>query len=293
MKTPRIGVVGSINTDLVTFVARMPEGGETVEAPRFAILPGGKGANQAVAAAKLGAQVMFVGAVGDDIFGENALRDLASHRINTSHLKRVAGVASGVATILVEESGENRILIVKGANGCVTPEDVERAAPALAKCDLILCQFEIPLETIYAVIRLAPGRVVLNPAPAQAGLDLARIRDVAFLIPNESELALMGGEAALLAQGVPALIVTLGARGARLVTARGATEIAPVPVTPVDTTGAGDAFAAAFARYFAGGLGLEAALGRAGAYAALSVTRAGAQPSYLSEAEFEAARLAS
>ena len=299
----RIAVVGSNMVDLVTYVNRMPVKGETVEAPRFEMGHGGKGANQAVAAAKLGAEVVMVTAVGDDSFGDNTIKNLAALGIDTTHVKRVAGMSSGVAPIMVEPSGENSILIVKGANNDLSPDDVERAGEALKTCDLILLQLEVPLETVYAAIRFGKThgiRTVFNPAPATPELDIAYVRDVSYFVPNETELAILTKmpvetdaqiEAAaktLLAQGVQAVIVTLGGRGALLATADGVKHIAPTPVTPVDTTGAGDAFVGAFARYHAAGASLEDALARAARYAADSVRRNGTQKAYATEAEFEA-----
>jgi ribokinase len=302
-RKPRIAVVGSNMVDLVTYVNRMPVKGETIEARRFEMGHGGKGANQAVAAAKLGAEVVMVTAVGEDLFGDNTITNLAALGLDTRFIKRVPGKASGVATILVEPNGENSILIVKGANADLTPDDVERAGEALKTCDLILLQLEAPLETVYAAIRFGKAhgvKTVLNPAPATPQLDIAHVRDVGYFIPNETELAILTRmptetdadvEAAakhLLGQGVQAVVVTLGGRGALLASAAGFERIAATPVTPVDTTGAGDAFVGAFARYHAAGASLQAALARAARYAADSVQRNGAQKAYASEAEFEA-----
>jgi len=303
-KRPVIGVVGSSNVDLVTYVDRMPVWGETIAAPRFEMNHGGKGANQAVAAAKLGADVVMVSKVGDDALGEGVLRNFAETKVNTRHVERVPGQSTGTATILVDnKSGDNCILIVKGANGDLTPADVERARDDLATCDLILTQLEVPLETVYATLALGKRggvKTVLNPAPAVRNLDMERARQASFLMPNETELAILTGlpveseaevaaaAASLLAKGLEAVIVTLGARGALAVTSEGARRIAPVKVEAIDTTGAGDAFIGSFARYLAGGLALDAALTRATRYAALSVTRRGAQKSFATEAEFEA-----
>jgi ribokinase len=202
---------------------------------------------------------------------------------------------------MVEPSGENSILIVKGANADLSPADIDRAADILKTCDLILMQLEVPLETVYATIAFGKRhgvKTVLNPAPATAALDVDRIRDVTFFIPNETELAILTGMPAeteaqvaaaarsVIDKGVGTVVVTLGARGALLATATQVRRIEPVPVTPVDTTGAGDAFVGSFARYFAGGLGLEAALSQAARYAADSVTRRGTQKAYASEAAF-------
>jgi ribokinase len=300
---PRIAVVGSNMVDLVTYVNRMPVRGETVEAPSFEMGHGGKGANQAVAAARLGASVIMVTAVGDDMFADNTVKNLASLGVDTKYVRRVPGKSSGVAPIMVEPSGENSILIVKGANSDLSPADVERAAEDLKRCDMILLQLEVPLETVYAAIAFGKRhgvRTVLNPAPAAPDLDIEKVRDVSFFAPNETELAILtkmpvGSEEEILVaartlirRGMGAVIVTLGARGALLVTASETRRIAPVKVTPVDTTGAGDAFVASFARYHAAGLSAEDALAKAARYAADSVTRRGTQKAYASEAEFDA-----
>jgi ribokinase len=308
-KKPRIAVIGSNMVDLITYVDRMPIKGETVEAPSFEMGHGGKGANQAVAAAKLGAFVVMVSKVGDDMFADNTIRNLAGFGIDTAHVGRVKGRSSGVAPIMVEPSGENSILIVKGANADLSPADIERAADDLKACDLILLQLEIPLETVYAAIAFGKRhgvKTVLNPAPATPELDPDKIRDASFIVPNETELAILTGlpvgaqdeiaaaARSLTARGVATVIVTMGSRGALLVTPARTLHIAPVQVTPVDTTGAGDAFVGSFARYFAAGLGLEEALHKAVRYAADSVTRRGTQKAYATDAQFEefCARLA-
>jgi ribokinase len=302
-KAPRIGVVGSSNVDLVTYVDRMPVWGETIAAPRFEMSHGGKGANQAVAAAKLGAAVVMVSKVGDDMLGEGVLRNFEETKVSTRHVERVPGQSTGTATILVNASGDNCILIVKGANGDLAPADVERAGEALKACDLILTQLEVPVETVYAALAFGKRhgvKTALNPAPALPGLDIERIRDASFITPNETELAILTGmrvesedeiaaaARSLVAKGLETVIVTLGARGSLVATPQGLRRIAPVKVQAVDSTGAGDAFIGSFARYFASGLGLDAALERATRYAADSVTRRGAQKSYATEAEFEA-----
>ena len=186
-KTPRIAVIGSNMVDLVTYVNRMPVRGETVEAPSFEMGHGGKGANQAVAAAKLGAAVVMVTKVGDDMFADNTIRNLASFGVDTKHVRRVPGRSSGVAPIMVEPSGENSILIVKGANADLSPNDIERAAEDLKTCDLILLQLEIPLETVYAAIAFGKQhgvKTLLNPAPATPELDPDKIRDASFWFPT-------------------------------------------------------------------------------------------------------------
>jgi ribokinase len=300
---PRIAVIGSNMMDLVTYVTRMPERGETLEAAQFALAHGGKGANQAVAAANLGSRILFVGKVGDDEFGILTLANFRAHGIDASHVGVVSGVASGVAPIFVEPNGENRILIVKGANDRLRPGDVEQARDDLATCAMILLQLEVPLETVYRAVELGVELaipVVLNPAPATPQLDLRRLSGLAFLVPNQSELALLSGkpcatpaEAALAARaivaaGVEAVIVTLGAHGALLVTNSEERQIAAVRVAPVDTTGAGDAFIGSFAHHFVAEHDVGAALEAAVRYAAHSVTRKGTQISYASRAEFDA-----
>jgi ribokinase len=298
----RIAVIGSNMVDLVTYVTRMPARGETIEALSFEMGHGGKGANQAVAAAKLGASVVIVTKVGDDMFADNTIKNLAGFGIDTKYVTRVKRRSSGVAPIMVEPSGENAILIVKGANADLSPADIERAAEDLKTCGLILLQLEIPIDTVYAAIAFGKKhgvKTLLNPAPAVADLDPERIRDVAFLVPNETELAILSGlpvesEAeietaarSLLAKGVETMIVTMGSRGAMVLTADAVKRIAPVRVTPVDTTGAGDAFVGSFARYYVGGEALDAALNKAVRYAADSITRRGTQKAYATEAEFE------
>ncbi|MGV1926229.1 ribokinase [Agrobacterium tumefaciens] len=299
----KIGVVGSNMVDLITYVNRMPGPGETLEAPAFEMGCGGKGANQAVAAARLGADVMMVTRVGDDVFGDNTIRNLESFGVDTRHVVKVAGKSSGVAPIFVEQSGENSILIVKGANADLLPAEVDKAAADLKQCGLILMQMEVPVETVYHTIELAAQNgieTILNPAPAAANLDPERIRQVTFLVPNESELALLSGlptetdEAiitaarSLIARGIRTVIVTLGGRGARMITSDEIVNIEPVKVTPKDTTGAGDAFIGSFARFYAETGQVVSSLKKASLYAAHSITRPGTQKAYASIEEFEA-----
>ena len=297
----RIAVIGSNMVDLVTYVTRMPDRGETIEAPSFEMGHGGKGANQAVAAAKLGAEVLMVTKVGDDMFGDGTVANLQRFGIDTRHVEKVAGRSSGVAPIMVEPSGENSILIVKGANAYLSPDDVERAGDDLRGCDLILLQLEVPLETVYAALDFGRRHgiaTLLNPAPALSTLDVARIASATFLVPNETELRILSSmpvdsleevEAAarsLMARGIGTVIVTLGSRGALLVEPDGSTPIPSVAVTPVDTTGAGDAFIGSFARYYVAKRDVVAALHRAVRYAADSITRRGTQKAYATETEF-------
>ena len=297
----RIGVVGSNMTDLITYADRFPRPGETLEAPRFEVGRGGKGANQAVAAARLGAAVAMVGRVGDDAFGQETIRSLQNDGIDTTHVLVVPGATTGVAPIFVASSGENAIFIIKGANAHLTPTDVEAASAVLLGCDLILLQLEIPLETVYATIDWAHRhhrRVVLNPAPATTELAFDRIATVDYFVPNQTELAILAGQPAdtpaqaetaaraLLERGMSQIIVTMGGEGAILVTTNQTVHVPAVPVAVKDTTGAGDAFIGAFAFYEARGGSPEEALRMATSYAAFSVTRPGTQTSFATAPEF-------
>jgi ribokinase len=295
--TGMILVIGSINTDLVTTTQRMPLAGETVMARDFAMLPGGKGANQAVAASRLGAKTMLAGRVGNDAFGHLSLQGLQNAGVAVDRVLVTPGVASGVATIVVEEGGENRILVVSGANALVTPADIPDALLALAK--IVVLQLEIPIDTVYDVIARAPVPVNLNPAPA-AKLDPAKLVGLGYLIPNQHELSEITGlpttrsdevvaaARRLIRQGVGTVIVTLGGDGAMLVTRERVAHVEAPTVKPVDTTGAGDAFIGCFAATLMQTGDVDAALARAVRYASLSVTRFGAQGSYATAAEFEA-----
>jgi ribokinase len=299
----RIAVIGSSMMDLVTYVTRMPERGETIAAPRFAMAYGGKGANQAVAAANLGSDVLFVGMLGDDTFGTSTLENLRARGIDVRHVGRVPETASGVAPIFVEPNGDNRILIVKGANEHLLPADVERARDDLAACAMIVLQLEVPLETVYYAVELGAAcrvPVLLNPAPALAELDLARLGGLAYLVPNQSELELLTGESAatatdaavaartLVAAGIATVIVTLGDEGAILVDAEHIRSVAAPRVDAVDTTGAGDAFIGSFAHFIVAGDPVEAAMAKAVRFASHSVTRPGSQRSYADRTEFDA-----
>jgi ribokinase len=297
----RIAVVGSNMVDLITYVTRMPGRGETIEAPRFEMGAGGKGANQAVAAARLGSEVLMVSKVGDDVFGRNTVANFHHAGIDTRHVGVVAGVCSGVAPIFVEPSGENRILVIKGANGHLCPADVDAAADDLLGCDLVLLQLEVPLETVYHTIAFAMRHgkeVLVNPAPPTPGLDLAKLRGVTFLAPNRGELALLtglptdgmaaieGAARRLLEGGIRAVIATLGSDGVLLVTEAGARHIPAVPVPAVDTTGAGDALIGSFAHFYVRSHDVAEALHWAVRYAAVSVTQRGTQKSYVDKVAF-------
>jgi ribokinase len=301
-KTPRIAVIGSANVDLTTFSDRFPRPGETIFGQKFDLGFGGKGANQAVAARLCGADVVMVAKLGNDLFGEATIKNFASLGIDTSHVRIVDGVSSGVAPIFVEPNGQNRIIVVKGANDTLKPTDVDEAADALKKADMIVLQFEIPMETIAYTVQFAKKngiRCIVNPAPAQP-IDPNRLNGADYFIPNETEAEVITGlpvhsieEAkkcarAFLEQGFRKVILTLGSRGALLASPEGSEVIAPFTVTPTDTTGAGDAFIGSFAVFLGAGLPEKEAVTRANLYAALSTTRVGTQKSFPTHAEFAA-----
>jgi len=291
----KISVIGSNMVDLITYIDRMPAQGETLEAPGFALGCGGKGANQAVAAAKLGADVLMLTKVGDDMFADNTLANFQRFGIDTRYVQRVPGVSSGVAPIFVQADSHNSILIVKGANAHLVPADIDAAAQALRECALIVLQLEINVETVYYAI--AFGRehnipVLLNPAPALAGLSREHLAQLDFLVPNESELALISGQTVdspesalkaaktLVASGIRHVIVTLGQQGALYVGEEGEFQIPGLRVAARDTTGAGDAFIGCFIQHWSRDRDIRAAMIQAVAYSACSVTGLGTQTSY-------------
>ncbi len=289
-----IAVIGSNMVDLITYIDRMPDPGETVEAPDFQLGCGGKGANQAIAAARNGSEVLMLTRVGNDAFAANTKANFAANGIDTTYVLDT-DTTSGVAPIFVDKNSQNSILIIKGANAKLSPADIDQAKADLEKCSLIILQLEIPLESVYYAIELGNQLgipVLLNPAPATPGLELDRITGCDYFMPNETELALITGmpvdtmeqvkEAAktLSDAGITNVVVTLGARGVYYLTESGEGEIPPFKVEAVDTTGAGDAFIGAFANAIETGLDLEAALTRAAFYAADSVTKRGTQYSY-------------
>lgn len=301
---PRIAVVGSANIDLITFGDSFPLPGQTIFGQDFDLGFGGKGANQAVAARLCGAEVSMVARVGSDLFGPATIANFESQGIDTTYVRKLDGFASGVAPIFVEPNGQNRIIVVKGANDQLLPADVDEAAPMLTQAACIILQFEIPIETVYYTIRFAKRNgitCILNPAPGQP-VDLDAVRHVDYLIPNESEAEAITGlpvrtvdEARACAEhlvesGVPRVIITLGAKGAVLAS-RGASDLIPAcQVATRDTTGAGDAFIGAFATFLAEGMPEKDAVSQACLYATLSTTRVGTQKSFLPRAEFEAER---
>jgi ribokinase len=293
-----IVVVGSINMDLVTRTPRIPLAGQTLIGTDFQTTPGGKGANQAVAVARLGFPVQMVGAVGEDVFGQALVDNLNSAGVNTAFVARVTG-PSGVAPILVAENGENSIVVVRGANGKVDPASIDRQAEIIRSAGMVLCQLELPMETTnrtLAICAEAGVPVMLDPAPA-APLASEVWLQTAWLTPNETEAALYVGdglepeEAArqLLARGLRGVVLKRGAEGAYVAVAGGkAAWIRPFRVEAVDTVGAGDCFNGAFAVALLEGNDPWAAARFASAAAAISVTRRGAQASMPSRAEVDA-----
>jgi ribokinase len=262
---------------------------------------GGKGANQAVAARLCGAEVLMVAKVGGDLFGRATLDNFASFGIDTTHVQLVDDAPTGVAPIFVGPDGQNRIIVVKGANDRLTPADVDAAAADLADVDAIILQFEIPLATVYHGIRFARAhhiRCILNPAPAVPA-ELAALTGADLFIPNESEAEQITGlpvhseadaracAAALLARGFPRVVITLGARGSLLADAAGQTLVPAFAVESIDTSGAGDAFIGSLAVFLAEGLAEQEALSRANLYAALSTTRTGTQKSFARRVDYE------
>jgi ribokinase len=302
-KRPRIAVVGSANVDLTTFTSRFPKAGETIFAEKFDLGFGGKGANQAVAARLCGAEVFMVARVGADLFGPATIENFRAQGIDTTHVKKVEGLSSGVAPIFVEPDGQNRIFVVKGANDALKPADVDAAAETLKACDCIVLQFEIPLETVYYTIGFARRhgiRCILNPAPAQP-VDLALIKDLDYFIPNEHEAEAITGlglknlddaercAEKLLAGGIRNVIITLGANGACVASRKGIAPIPPFTMKTIDSSGAGDAFIGSFAVFLGEGMTEKEAVRRANLYAGLSTTRVGTQKSFYDRASFDAA----
>jgi ribokinase len=300
-RTPRIVVVGSANVDLTTFTDQFPAPGETIFGDSFDLGWGGKGANQAVAARLCGASVDMVARVGADLFGAATIQNFRDQGIGADHVRVVQGTPSGVAPIFVDSKGQNRIIVVKGANDRLLPGDVEAALPLLQTADCIVLQLEIPVETVYYTIGLASRlgiRCILNPAPGQK-LDLRAIAPVDYFIPNESEAATITGKPVmsvddatacareLIEGGLKRVVITLGDKGALLASTAGAELLPAFKVSAKDTTGAGDAFVGSFAVFLAEGLAEREAISRANLYAAMSTMGVGTQKSFVSRGRFD------
>jgi len=292
---PAICVVGAANMDLISYVPRLPREGETLHGSGFQMGFGGKGANQAVMAAKLGGRVSMIAKVGHDAFGAGMRENLTSFGIDVTHVSTTDAAFSGVAPITVDSAGRNSIVIVTGANDLLTGAEVRAARETIARAAVLVCQLEIPVEISLAALaeaRAAGVRTIVNPAPARPDLpdDVYRLADV--LCPNEGETEVLTGKpvatvqeaesaaATLLERGCGAVTVTMGARGCLVVTAAGATHLPVDPVTAVDTTGAGDAFVGSLAYLLGLDFDLVGAARRANRIAALSVTRRGTQASF-------------
>jgi ribokinase len=292
-KIPQIVVIGSVNTDMVVKSRRLPAPGETVTGGQFVLAAGGKGANQAVAAARLGARVTLIAKVGRDMFGDQAIAQYQREGILTDGILRDPEHATGVALILVDEKGENLISVASGANHALRPEEVEQAAPKIQDADVVMLQMEIPTPCVQRAVELAARAgvpVILNPAPASP-LDAAVLRRVTYLTPNETEAEGLTGIAVreedsvrlaaekLLTAGVRNVIITLGPKGAWAASSEGMQIVPGYPVKALDTTAAGDAFNGGLACAVASGKPLLEAVRQANLVGALSVTRLGAQPS--------------
>lgn len=291
-----IVVVGSLNMDLVVRTPRHPKIGETIIGSEFRTFPGGKGANQAVAAAKLGSPVMMIGRVGDDDFGYKLIEAVSVENMEVTYIIRDDCEPTGVAFITVDELGQNSIVVASGANAHLSPEDIDSAEAAFVGASVLLLQLECPLLAVNRAIELARQHglmVVLNPAPAQV-LDADLLASVDYLIPNESELALLSGQDDIQAavrviqdHGVKRMVVTLGDKGCLLVDNDTQKYLPAYNVPIVDTTAAGDAFAGAFAVGIKEGISFTEAANWGRVAGALTVTRAGAQPSLPTRTEFD------
>ncbi|XXF10482.1 ribokinase [Pseudomonas sp. D2-3] len=290
----KVVVVGSLNMDLIVRTPRFPVGGETLSGHGFATAAGGKGANQAVAAARLGAKVAMVGCLGDDANGAELRAGLLAEGIDCSAVATVPGVATGIATILVDDAGQNAIVIAAGGNGEMTAERLADHDGLLEAADIVIAQLEVPMATVEATLARAHalGRtVILNPAPAVGPLPESWYSLIDYLIPNESEAALLTGIAVdspqsalqaaekLLASGARRVLITLGSQGVFYADGERHLHLPVEPVVAVDTTAAGDTFVGGFAAGLAEGMPLESAIRLGQQAAALAVTRPGAQPS--------------
>lgn len=261
----------------------MPEAGETIFGREFNLGFGGKGGNQAAAARLCGADVAMVARVGDDLFGPATIADLDAFGIDSSHVLLTAGVSTGVAPIFIDETGQNRILVVKGANDHLAPADVDRARDLIGSSDVVILQLEVPLETVYHALDVASSLGVpsiLNPAPAQS-LNARRARSATYMIPNEIEAAVLNGGG-----DFERVIVTLGSDGARYRSSSEAFHVPAIEAEVVDTSGAGDAFIGSFAYCLASGDTVRDAIWRANVYAGLSVTKPGTRRAFPTRAEW-------
>jgi ribokinase len=293
MSQKKIAVIGSINMDMVVKTTNLPVPGETILGGNFFMNPGGKGANQAVAAARLGGTVSFIGKIGSDVFGKESRKILESENINTKYLYIDKINPSGVALITVDNKGENCIVVASGSNGSLSKSDIDIAMEEILSSDIILMQLEIPIETVKYVAEICHKhgkKVILNPAPA-TNLPDELLNKLSIIILNETEAELLSGikvldkisaeNAAqfLLSKGIPIVIVTLGSLGALVCTLKETNYIASTKVNAIDSTGAGDVFCGAFAVSISEGLEIIKSVKFANQAASISVTRMGAQSS--------------
>jgi len=293
----KIVVVGSFNMDLTAYMERMPRPGETLHGHTFKTGPGGKGSNQAVAAARLGAEVTFIGRVGEDVFAQAALDFWKQEGINTKYVVRDPDHATGVAPIWVDDKGENSIVVVLGANLAITKADIDRAADVIAAADVVIVQLEINYDMVAYTMQVAKTkgvRTILNPAPAgKLAAEVVALAD--YLTPNETELEVLSGKSgdyetaarSLLTREGQTAVVTLGSQGAMWLNAEDQGIIPTFKVKVVDTTGAGDAFNGGFAVALGEGKRLEEAIRFGNAVAGLSVTKLGTAPSMPKRAEVD------
>ena len=303
MRKPKIAVVGSSNTDMVVKSRRIPTPGETVVGGEFFVATGGKGANQAVAAARLGAEVQFISRVGADAFGDQAIAGYRRDGINTDLIARDPDNATGVALILIDETGENAISVASGANHAMSIEDIDRAATAIRGADVLVMQLELPLSIVARAAEIAAQAgvpVILDPAPApEEPLPAALLRNITCIKPNVAEAEGLTGihvadesaareaASALLGMGPSCAIITMGADGALLADESGVVLVPATPVAALDTTAAGDAFSGALAFGWGAGLPRAEAVRLASSAGAFAATRMGAQPSLPSRSELE------
>ncbi len=300
-KPPHVCVVGSANIDLTFHASRLPRPGETLAGKQFHLGFGGKGANQAVMAARLGAKVSLIARVGGDVFGQHMLANLKCQGIDTDHVRIDSEQATGVAAIVVDDEARNCIIVVPGANGSLSAQDIQESAAAIQEADVLLCQLEVPIDTILESFRLARAAdvlTILNPAPAMTLPDeILALADVC--VPNETELELLTGRTlatldeikaagqTLLTRGPQAVLVTLGDRGALLIKDGTVKHYPALPVVAVDPTGAGDAFIGSLAVFLTEGMSPDEAVPKANGVAAISVTRQGTQAAFPTRAEIE------
>ncbi|HBE68453.1 MAG TPA: ribokinase [Planctomycetaceae bacterium] len=299
---PRIAVLGSVNMDLVARCARLPMPGETLTGESFAEIPGGKGANQAVAAQRAGGQVAMIGRLGNDGFANTLLENLSGESIETSGIRTTEEIASGLAMITVSNTGENQIIVIPGANGCLSTADVDRAVDQITQATVLLLQLEVPLEVVQHAIRIAAAagtRVILDPAPVPPELHSVQISgeavdglfQVDLLCPNESEASALAGlpldtpsdvlpvAERLFKLGAKNIVITLGKDGVSWFDGNQLRHFEPRGIDAVDSTAAGDAFAGALAVRWAETGNLEEAIGFGNVAGSIAASRAGAQPS--------------